>query len=115
VQVARELDGAVLDNFWYADTVDELLAALPRQPIVEVSCRSDPEVACERFRRRARHPGHTDDERDPDSVRAPFFSRARMLPLATVGPVVEVDTERPVDVATVVTGVVEAANRARRA
>ena len=114
VQVARELDGAVLDNFWYADTVDELLAPLPR-PIVEVFCRCDPEVAYERFRRRARHPGHADEERDPDSVRAPFFSRARMLPLATVGPVVEVDTERPVDVATVVTLVVEAANRARRA
>ncbi len=40
VRVAQDLEAAVLDNFWYADTVDELLAPLPR-PVVEVFCRCD--------------------------------------------------------------------------
>jgi AAA domain len=35
MRIARDLDGAVLDSFWYAETVDELLTPLPR-PIVEV-------------------------------------------------------------------------------
>jgi predicted kinase len=107
VRIAQDLDGAVLDNFWYAETVDELLAPLPR-PIIEVFCRCDPEVAYERFRGRVRHPGHADQERDPDSLRAPFFTRANKLPLRTLGPVVEANTERPVDVNLVAAQVVEA-------
>jgi len=108
VRIARDLDSAVLDNFWYAETVDELLAPLPR-PIVEVFCRCDPDVAYERFRDRVRHPGHADQERDPETLRAPFFTRAKKLPLRTLGPVVEVNTQRPVDVGSVATRVVEAA------
>lgn len=111
VRIAQDLDGAVLDNFWYAETVDELLAPL-RRPIVEVFCRCDPVVAFERFRDRDRHPGHADEERDADSVRASFVARAHRLPLRMLGPVVEVDTERPVDVASVARRVVEAANGA---
>jgi predicted kinase len=107
VRIAQDLEAAVLDNFWYAETVDELLAPLPR-PIVEVFCRCDPEVAYERFRSRTRHRGHADQERDPDALRAPFFSRVKKLPLRTLGPVVEVNTERPVDVGSVATRVVEA-------
>jgi len=108
VRIAQDLDGAVLDNFWYAETVDELLAPLPR-PIVEVFCRCDPEVAYERFRDRVRHPGHADQERDPETLRAPFFTRAKKLPLRTLGLVVEVNTQRTVDVGSVATRVVEAA------
>ncbi|HMI22757.1 MAG TPA: AAA family ATPase [Gaiellaceae bacterium] len=107
VRIAQDLDGAVLDNFWYAETVGELLAPLPR-PIVEVFCRCDPDVAYERFRTRVRHPGHADQERDPDTLRAPFFTRAKKLPLRTLGPVVEVDTERPVEIGSVVTRILEA-------
>ena len=107
VRIAQDLDGAVLDNFWYAETVDELLAPLPR-PIVEVFCRCDPDVAYERFRGRMRHPGHADQERDPDTLRAPFFTRANKLPLRTLGPVVEVNTEQPVDVSLIATRVLEA-------
>ena len=106
VRIAQDLDGAVLDIFWYAETVDELLAPLPR-PIVEVFCRCDPEVAYERFRSRVRHPGHADQERDPDTLRAPFFTRAKKLPLRTLGPVVEVNPERAVEVGSVATRVVE--------
>jgi len=109
VRIAQDLDGAVLDNFWYAETVDELLAPIAARPIVEVFCRCDPQVAYERFRDRVRHPGHADQERDPDTLRAPFFTLAKKLPLRTLGPVVEVNTERPVDVGSVATQVREAA------
>jgi thymidylate kinase len=109
--IARDLDGAVLDNFWYAETVVDLLAPLPG-PFVEVFCRCDPLVAYERFRRRDRHPGHADEERDEEATRAAFFARADKLPLRMLGPVVEVDTERSVDVAALATRVAEAARDA---
>jgi predicted kinase len=106
VHIAEELDAAVLDNYWHADTVDALLASLPR-PIVEVYCRCDPELALERFRARTRHPGHADETGDDASLRAGFFGR--QLPLGTLGPVVEVDTESPVHVESLATRVLEAA------
>jgi thymidylate kinase len=111
VRIAQDLDGAVLDNFWYAETVVDLLAPLPG-PFVEVFCRCDPSVAFERFQRRDRHPGHADEERDVEASRASFFTRAEKLPLRMLGPVVEVDTERPVDVAALATRVAEAARHA---
>jgi thymidylate kinase len=114
VRIAQDLDGAVLDNFWYAETVEELLTLLPR-PMVEVLCRCDPEVAYERFRSRLRHPGHADNEREVVSARTSFFTRAKKLPLRTLGPVVAVDTGRPVDVGSVATRVIEAATLAARA
>jgi AAA domain len=95
VCVAQDLDAAVLDNFWYAESVDDLLSPLPR-PIVEVFCRCDPHVAVERFRGRPRHPGHADHERDPELLLPSFVGHK--LPLQTLGHVVEVDTEHPVDV-----------------
>jgi predicted kinase len=110
VRVAQDLDGAVLDNFWYAETAAELLAPLPR-PIVEVFCRCEPDVAHERFRRRVRHPGHADEARDAASIRAAFIARARKLPLGMLGPVIEVNTEQPVDIASLAIRVVEAARQ----
>jgi predicted kinase len=111
VRIARDLDRAVLDNFWYAETVVDLLAPLPG-PFVEVFCRCDSGVAFERFQRRARHPGHADEEREVEATRAAFFTRADKLPLGMLGPVVEVDTERPVDLAALTTRVTEAARHA---
>jgi predicted kinase len=111
VRIARCLDSAVLDNFWYAETVVELLAPLPG-PFVEVFCRCDPGVAFDRFQSRDRHPGHADEERDIEPTRAAFFTRADKLPLQMLGPVVEVDTERPVDVAALATRVADAARHA---
>jgi deoxyadenosine/deoxycytidine kinase len=111
VRAAQDLDGAVLDNFWYADTVGKLLAPLPR-PMVEVFCRCDPDVAFERFRRRDRHPGHADDERSGELQRKAFLDRSKKLPLEVLGPVVEVDTEGPADLASVAARVLEAAQQA---
>jgi thymidylate kinase len=111
VHIARDLDGAVLDNFWYAETVVDLLAPLPG-PFVEVFCRCDPLVAFDRFRGRDRHPGHADEERDVEATRAAFLTRADKLPLGILGPVVEIDTERTVDMASVASRVAEAARHA---
>lgn len=108
VRVAQDLDAAVLDNFWHAGTVDELLAPLPRS-MVEVFCRCDPNVALERFRRRDRHPGHA-DELSGEVHHASFFGKK--LPLGTLGPVVEVDTQRPVDISLVAARVLEVSQRA---
>jgi predicted kinase len=111
VRLAQDLDAAVLDNFWYAETASDLLAPLSG-PMVEVFCRCDPVVALERFESRTRHPGHADAERDPESMRALFVARAHKLPLGTLGPVLEVDTERPVDVDALAALVLAAAPRA---
>jgi predicted kinase len=110
VRLAQELDAAVLDNFWYAETASDLLAPLSG-PVVEVFCRCDPLVALERFEFRTRHPGHADAERDPESMRALFVARAQKLPLGVLGPVVEVDTERRVDVEALAALVLAAAPR----
>lgn len=102
----------MVEDAEYAETVDELLAPLPR-PMVEVFCRCDPEVAFERFRRRDRHPGHADEERAADWQLASFLDRSQKLPLRVLGPVVEVDTERPVDISAVAARVLEAELRPR--
>lgn len=94
VEIAARLPSAVLDNYWYEATVRELLAPLPG-PVVEVYCRVDPELARERWQARQRHPGHA-DALNPTSTRS-----TRQFPLGMMGPVVEVDTSRPVDVTTV--------------
>jgi hypothetical protein len=45
--------------------------------------------------------------------RASFFDRSQKLPLGVLGPVVEVDTERPVDITSVAARVLEASLRLR--
>jgi hypothetical protein len=67
--------------------------------VVEVFCRCAPATASERFAARVRHPGHTDDEA-PDDLKRATSSRPR-LPVGTLGPVIEVDTERPADVGSI--------------
>ena len=97
VRVAQGLNAAVLDNFWHAETASELLAPLSG-PMIEVFCSCDPDVALARFRSRDRHPGHVDHLLDPDVARADFVHRLDQLPLGLVGPVIQVDTEQPVDI-----------------
>src|SRR3954451_11954199 len=80
MQVALDLDGAVLDNFWHPETVVDLLSPL-QGPRIEVYCRCDPVVAFERFLRRQRHPGHADAENV--STPAAFAEYSAMLPLRT--------------------------------
>jgi predicted kinase len=112
VRIAQDLAAAVLDNFWRVETVEQLLAPV-KGPFVEVFCRCDPEVALARFEGRERHPGHADAERNPDTTRASFVTRVTRLPLGVLGPVIEVDTEHPVDVDLVASEVLAAARTHR--
>jgi hypothetical protein len=96
----------VSDNYWYPKTVQQLLAPI-EGPMVEVYCRVDPAVARARFEARTRHPGHADDEAEPpDDAR--LASLARKFPLGMLGPVIEVDTAFPVDVAALAARVIAA-------
>jgi hypothetical protein len=69
-------------------------------PLVEVFCRCPAPEVERRFavRARRRHPGHVDHLLSPEITAA---LAAGLGPLALGGPVLEVDTSRPVDVAAV--------------
>ena len=110
---AMSLPGAVLVSWWRhpasrveSGTPTGWLSRLPRQ-IVELHCRCRPEVACERFFARTRHPGHLDQLRNPAEELARFrtFDAFGPIGLATV---VEADTERPLEVGRLVRAIAEA-------
>ena len=73
---------------------------MPDLPVLEVFCRCAPGAALTRYRARAatRHAGHFDAERSVDELQDPEVSR----PVAGGWPVVEVDTNSPVDVAALI-------------
>ena len=112
VRIAAALESGVLDNYWRPETVEQLLAVVEAS-MVEVYCRVDPAVAADRFLARVRDSGHGDAERDPEDVRRASFAVADRFPLSTLGPVVEVDAESPVDVARLAAEVVAAAQPRR--
>jgi predicted kinase len=92
LRVATRCPGAVLDSTWF-DYARPLLAGLPGR-LVELRTVLSREEARSRYYARAgsRHPGHLDRERTEDEL----WGRP-VTPLG-VGPLVEVDTSRPVDV-----------------
>jgi glucokinase len=92
---AARVDGAVLASFWRlagmrddSGTPTAWLAELAN-PIINVHCDVDPEVAARRFIQRQRHPGHLDAEtshaavlasiRDVASLGMPEFARRLVL------------------------------------
>ncbi len=93
--LSRELRDVVIDcNF---NPSAALQLAVDDAAIVEVFCCVPAAVAKQRYAARTRHPGHCDAERahevgDWADASAPL----------NVGPVLEVDTTQPVDVAAVV-------------
>ncbi len=93
LQVARSAPGAVLDSTFYPYTVPHL-TELPGM-LVELRCRCPREVADARYRTRSatRHAGHLDEERPPEEL----WNEHHLKPLG-LGPVIEVDTSRPIDV-----------------
>jgi chloramphenicol 3-O-phosphotransferase len=86
--------GAVLEsNFYRSFALDEL-RTLPGQ-VIEVFCRCERHVALRRYRsRRTRHAGHFDQERTD----AALWSQEVSEPVNGGWPLVEVDTNTPVDV-----------------
>jgi predicted kinase len=96
--LAGELPAAVLDANFYPDHGPGLLQACQRP--IEVFCRCPAAEVERRFTRRAsaRHPGHVDHVLDAQLKAA---LDGGVGPLGLGGPVLEVDTSGPVDVATV--------------
>jgi predicted kinase len=96
--LARELLAAVLDANFYPDHGPGLLQACQRP--IEVFCRCPAAEVERRFTQRApaRHPGHVDHVLDAQLKAA---LDGGVSPLGLGGPVLEVDTSSPVDVAAV--------------
>ena len=92
--------GAVLDSNFRPSLAAEDLRRLPGA-VVEVFCRCDPDVSRQRYEARAgtRHPGHFDEERARSG--GPWDGEMSE-PVAGGWPLLEVDTERPVDIDAVV-------------
>jgi predicted kinase len=93
LRVARGCPGAVLDSTWF-DYALPLVAELPG-PLAEVHCLVPLHVARARYRGRARfrHAGHLDASRAAQELWGEPSSSPEL------GPVVEVETSGPVDIA----------------
>lgn len=86
--VARDCGHAILESVWNRSrSVDDINGLGGR--VLEVFCACDPQVAQDRYRRRQRHPGHLDREREGSSL----WDSDRAAPLAAGWPVVEVRTD----------------------
>ncbi len=97
--------GAVLESNFFRSKAAPRLAALPGT-LVEVFCRCHREVAAARFAARAgtRDAGHFDGERPPGEL----WNDEIAHPVGGPWPVIDVDTNRPVDVQNVLARVREA-------
>jgi predicted kinase len=93
LRVAGRCPGAVLDSTWFPYS-RPLVSALPGR-LVEVRCQVSRELARSRYYARApgRHGGHLDGSRSQDEL---WGSPVGAL---GVGPLMDVDTSGPVDVA----------------
>lgn len=91
--------GAVIESNFYRSVAVERLGRLPGT-VVEVFCRCDRAVANDRYRARARtrHPGHFDSVRTAEDLGNDDVTE----PVSGGWPVLEVDTNHPVDVTDVV-------------
>lgn len=94
---ARGCPAAVVDSTWYA-YAEPLVRSLPG-PVVEVRCRVPLEVARERYLARVRDVRHLDGLRGEAELWG-----EEVAPLG-VGPLLEVDTSGPIDVAGVAAAV----------
>jgi predicted kinase len=91
LRVAAGCPGAVIDSTWFPYALG-LVRDVPG-PFVELRCRVDVNVARDRYRRRIRDGRHLDALRTEDELWGHGVE-----PLG-VGPLLEIDTTEPVDVA----------------
>ena len=96
LDVAREIDAAILVGNFSLEAAPTLAEWFP--PPIEVFCRCPPDELVARIKARKRHAGHLDDETAREVARGVPSSE----PLALGGPLLEVDTSRPVEVENVV-------------
>ncbi len=95
-------EGAVLSSWWKhpksktdSGTPVSWLTSLPGT-LIEVHCVCPPELATARFLARKRHSGHCDERHSEATLVGEFSEQAKLGPLG-VGPLVEVNSERPTD------------------
>jgi predicted kinase len=88
----------ILEANFVAGKDEAGLAALPPHRAVQLYCHAPEDVLVERYLSRTRHPGHLDRER-LDEVLAGIRA-GRHLPLELDAPLIELDTTRQVDIAT---------------
>ena len=91
--------GAVIESNFYRSVAVDALRRLPGR-VIEVFCRCDQATATARYAARAgtRHAGHFDGVRSREELRNDEVAQ----PVAGGWPVIEVGTERPVDLGEVV-------------
>ena len=91
--------GAVIESNFYRSIAVAELEALPGS-VIELFCRCSADTAWNRYRSRAgsRHAGHFDHDRTPDEL----WNDEVAEPVAGPWPLLEVDTNTPVDIAAVV-------------
>lgn len=91
--------GAVIESNFYRSVAGAQLVELPGN-VIELFCRCTADVAWDRYRRRAstRPAGHFDDDRTKDEL----WNSEVAEPVAGPWPLLEVDTNAPVDVPSVV-------------
>ena len=96
LDVARDLDAAILVGNFSLEAAPALAEWSP--PPIQIFCRCPAEELVARIKARKRHSGHLDDETAREVARGVSSSD----PLDLDGPLLEVDTSRPVDVDAVV-------------
>jgi hypothetical protein len=91
--------GAVVESNFYRTVARGELLALPGG-VVEIFCRCDAATAARRYRERAgtRHAGHFDSIRTSDEL----WNEEVSEPVAGGWPLLEVNTNEPVDVPSVI-------------
>ncbi|WP_392667321.1 AAA family ATPase [Streptomyces sp. LN785] len=114
--LASAPDGAVLESPWLRHVRRFAVAGLARagvEGVREVWCAVPLEVARRRYVARAasRHPVHLDDQLESDARWEMWSREAQPLGL---GPVIHVDTTRPVDIPLLAKQISEAAAPSRR-
>jgi predicted kinase len=105
--VAAETAGAVLESVWHRSRALADLRGLPGN-IVEVFCRCDPPIAARRYALRAgtRAAGHFDADRTVEEL----WNDEVAGPVAGGWPVIEVDTNSPVEVSPLIARIHAAAD-----
>jgi predicted kinase len=104
MRLAADARDAVLVSFWRhpgaegASGTPCLWVRDLAAEIVEVHCACPPALAVARFKSRARHKAHRDDERAHAELHAQFSGLAARGPLG-FAPLIRVDTSSPPDVA----------------
>ena len=109
--VAAQTGGAVLDSVWHRSRAVAGLRRLPGS-IVEVFCRCDPEIARHRYALRAatRGAGNFDAQRTAGEL----WNEEVAQPVSGGWPVIEVDTNTPVDMTPLIVRICAEAGLARR-